>query len=49
MFDIWKIFVAHILKPDNVVSVGTARNSTVQINIAPLPEIGVIKVDNIFV
>ena len=30
----------HILKPDNVVGVGSAGDSAVQINIAPLPEIG---------
>ena len=38
--DIGYILFAHILKPDNVVGVGSAGDSAVQINIAPLPEIG---------
>ena len=40
VFDIGYILFAHILKPDNVVGVGSAGDSAVQINIAPLPEIG---------
>ena len=38
--DIGYILFAHILKPDNVVGVRSAGDSAVQINIAPLPEIG---------
>lgn len=40
IFDIGYKLFAHILKPDNVVGVGSAGDSAVQINIAPLPEIG---------